>query len=646
MTPSYQRIRRAFACAFALMLVVPATSLAQRTGENAILEAEDAFGFSVGPETIGLYSSTSVRGFSPIKAGNVRVEGLYFHQLTGLSTRVRRSTNIRVGLASLGFPFPSPTGVVNYELRTPGDERFLSAFQSIDTDGTRALEIDAVFPLDGYSTSLGLALSALHTEFPNGSDREQYTGAFILKWQASDRARFVAFATRSDVDDDEIGPTYVPAGDYLPKTALRRQFTGPDWATYKSSAINAGLLGNAVLDDRWRLQAGAFYSGLDNHTNFTNLMLDVQPDGLARQLVVADPRTSLASASGEVRLTARGGDAASRHLLHFSGRARRSHLPYGGSDAFDLGETRVDRPSDVAKPSFRFVPHTESRVSQWALGVGYEAHWLEIGELNAGVQRSAYQKSVTEPGLPKAAAKSSELLYNAAVAVQIGPGLVAYASTARGLEENGVAPSTAANRNEVLPVLLTSQRDIGLRWEAAQGLRFLAGFFEIRKPSFTFDVDNIYKQLGLIRNRGVEFSVAVRGSPELRVIGGAVLLDARTTGDGVRLGRLGERPVGQTPITLNLNLDWRPPDVRDLSIDLSVTHTGRRMATANNRVELPARMRANVGARWRLNSFGKPITVRFLITNVTNDDGLELVGSNAYELSAPRAASVSLTADF
>src|SRR3546814_8839604 len=49
-----------------------------RSAENAVRQAEDAFGFSVGRESLGLYSSSNVRGFSPLDAGNVRIEGLYF----------------------------------------------------------------------------------------------------------------------------------------------------------------------------------------------------------------------------------------------------------------------------------------------------------------------------------------------------------------------------------------------------------------------------------------------------------------------------------------------------------------------------------------------------------------------------------------
>ena len=60
-----------------------------RSDENAIRTAEDAFGTSIGRETIGLYSSQNIRGFSPISAGNARIEGLYFDQIYRASCRSR-----------------------------------------------------------------------------------------------------------------------------------------------------------------------------------------------------------------------------------------------------------------------------------------------------------------------------------------------------------------------------------------------------------------------------------------------------------------------------------------------------------------------------------------------------------------------------
>lgn len=104
-----------------MLISTHALALAQgRSDENAVRQAQDAFRTSVGRETIGLYSASSVRGFSPVAAGNARIEGLYFDQVWTLTPRIRRAASIRVGLSAQGYPFPAPTGIVDYSFRKPG----------------------------------------------------------------------------------------------------------------------------------------------------------------------------------------------------------------------------------------------------------------------------------------------------------------------------------------------------------------------------------------------------------------------------------------------------------------------------------------------------------------------------------------------
>ena len=88
-------------------------AIAQRTGENAVTSADDAFGTSVGNETIGLYSTDEVRGFSPVAAGNIRIDGLYMGGIVIGNQRIQSGSTIRVGLSAQGYAFPAPTGIVD-----------------------------------------------------------------------------------------------------------------------------------------------------------------------------------------------------------------------------------------------------------------------------------------------------------------------------------------------------------------------------------------------------------------------------------------------------------------------------------------------------------------------------------------------------
>lgn len=65
--------------------------------DNALRAANDAFGTSIGRESIGLYSPQSVRGFSPYSAGNIRVEGLYIDAVALPNNKLVSGNSIRVG---------------------------------------------------------------------------------------------------------------------------------------------------------------------------------------------------------------------------------------------------------------------------------------------------------------------------------------------------------------------------------------------------------------------------------------------------------------------------------------------------------------------------------------------------------------------
>ncbi len=69
----------------AILLASAAPALAQRANENAVRSADDAFGTSVGNQQIGLYNVVDVRGFSPITAGNIRIEGFPSPNMVGLT---------------------------------------------------------------------------------------------------------------------------------------------------------------------------------------------------------------------------------------------------------------------------------------------------------------------------------------------------------------------------------------------------------------------------------------------------------------------------------------------------------------------------------------------------------------------------------
>jgi hypothetical protein len=104
-----------------LVLAPQKAAHAQHATDDPLATANDAFGLTLGLESIGLYGPGGIRGFNPQSAGNVRIDGLYFDQQGALSNRVVEGSTIRIGVSEIGYAFPAPTGIVDYDLRHPGN---------------------------------------------------------------------------------------------------------------------------------------------------------------------------------------------------------------------------------------------------------------------------------------------------------------------------------------------------------------------------------------------------------------------------------------------------------------------------------------------------------------------------------------------
>jgi iron complex outermembrane recepter protein len=614
-----------------------------RAGENAVRGAGDAFGTVIGREEIGLYSADDIRGFSPVAAGNVRIDGLYFDPVAFPSDRISGATSIRVGPSALGSPFPSPTGIVDIGLRLPDEDAAGSALVSADSFGGRQAELDIALPL-GERLSLGAGLTWGDGWFVNGTQNRTREAALIASWRPDDGVRLVPFISLTRVPRDDAGPAFLPAGDRLPPDPPRRRLIGPDWLQSRSTAVNAGAILDLALARGWDLKAGLFRSSLAFGQDFSNLLTDVQPDGSARQLVLADPRLLFLSTSGEVRLTRSINDGPRTHRLHIALRGRRAYRRFGGSDAIDLGPTSIGSIGTAPKPVFRFGPQEEDRVRQWTGAIGYEGDWAGVGALSMGVQRSDYAKRIGLPGL-ETATDASPWLGNVNAAVRLGQGTEAYGGIVTGIEESGIAPENAANRNEALPAIITRQLDAGLRQKLGP-VTLVGGLFQLSKPYFNLDPAGRFGPLGRVISRGLEASLSGPLSPSLSLVAGAVLSDPRVTGDAVASGLTGPRPVGAIRRRINLSADWRPPFAPGLSFDLGIFANSAVVATVNNAVWLPAQTFIDLGARYAFRLAGKHALLRAQIFNAGGVNGVSVDGPGSYRINDGRWAQLYLTIDF
>jgi iron complex outermembrane receptor protein len=623
-------------------------ALAQRASDNAVTAAEDAFGVSVGVESIGVYSPSQVRGFSPVTAGNVRIEGAYIDRQGSIATRLIAGSTIKVGLSAQGYSFPAPTGIVDYRLRTVGEKPLVSVVAGSFAYGAPSIEVDAQLPID---SQLGLAAGASYAqeEYYDGSDAHYARFALIPRWRPSDSVEVIPFWSMTLGMGEQAPPTIINAANFAPPRAPRRHYFGQTWTKKDTRSINAGTIVKARIGEHWAISGGAFRSVFVNEESFANLFVGTTRDGLTTEQVIADPGQRYASTSGELRLSRSFVDGARLHTIHASVRARRLKSRYGGSaPAIDLGPRRLGQVVPVDEPDdFAFGDVTRDSVRQMTYGLAWEGRWRNVGEASLGLQKTDYRKMIALPGgVPVTSTRDRPWLFNASAAAYLTARVSLYAGYTRGLEESGIAPNNAANRNEALPAIRTRQADAGLRWAINDRMKLVAGAFDIRKPYFNTDEANRFVILGDVRHRGLEFSLAGNPVDSVSLVAGAVLMRPRVTGEAVELGRVGEKPLNQPARILRGNVEYRPKFLPGLSFDAAVSNFGERAASRDNLVILPSYTLVDLGVRYRFEVGQSPTTLRLQVQNVGNTFHYDVDGSNTYGLTDRRRASIYLATDF
>ena len=211
------------------ILAIASPAVAQRTTSNAVTASDDAFGRAVGNDKIGIYSIESVRGFNPIEAGNVRIEGLYFDQQSTPSSRLVDSSAVRVGYAAKGYPFPAPTGIADLQIEKFEGKRVISLDVEAESYRNFSGSAQLKLPLVGETLGVSAGLGARFAQVRQGRDGHFLSAGINLDWKPYSGAEIVAFLSRLHISNMRTSPTFFPSGSFSPPHVNRRRFVGQPW---------------------------------------------------------------------------------------------------------------------------------------------------------------------------------------------------------------------------------------------------------------------------------------------------------------------------------------------------------------------------------------------------------------------------------
>lgn len=634
------------ACAVAALGVH--TAHAQRASENVVASAEDAFGTKVGNDNVGLYDPRSARGFDPQLAGNVRIEGLYFDQQANFGSRLTRSTTMRIGLSAQSYPFPAPTGIADITLVMPAQRTVIATNVEYQYPvGQRAVSLELSTPL--IAGKLGMVASFKgEKRFSDWrGDTRVGIGAVLFRWTPNDRFELIPFIYDNRAAHEETQPFILTGGTYLPPRVDRSVFFGQEWAERKSDDLDAGVLMRTTPFENWRLQAALFRSVQTRPENHVVFFRNTQPDGRANLEILAYPKHKAASTSGEVRASGVFTDGRLRHTIHLAVRGRDTERLFGGGDTENLGPARIGVYQPVAKPNYVFGTRDNDAVTQVSPGISYAGQWLGVGEFSVGLQKAFYHRAFGKLGAPAASTRSRPWLYNGTLALYPTKSLSVYGGYTRGMEEFGTAPETATNAGEPVPAAVTRQIDAGIRYRIAPGLSLVSGVFEVTKPYFDRNTALLFTDVGQLRHRGIEVSLAGKPRDDLTVVAGAVFLQARVSGLPVDQRLIGPVPPGTPPHIIRANLQYEIPGWRGLSVDAQVENNASQNANRLNTLRIPSSTVLSLGFRRPFKMREAEATFRFQVQNLFNSYAWTVDGaSGRFSPIPPRRLLARLAVDF
>lgn len=600
---------------------------AQRTDENALKSARDAFGTTIGTETIGLYSPSSARGFSPVRAGNLRLEGLYLDVRGGggggqvrLSARLLAQNTIHVGLSAQSYPFPSPSGIADYSIRIPGDQYAVSSVFRLVYPESEAVELDAQIPVT-ETFSLGVGLGAEHTANDFAVKFKSLDGALIGKWDINDSVQLMPFYSRTRSFDNLWGPFLFAAGSALPPKYDRNTSLTQDWAHLNNDDATFGAIAKSRWDG-WILNAGLFRS-VSKRLGEQSAQLqfrNIQPNGNAEVWAVriaSEGSLPNTSTSGEVRLARPFIEGPRQHTFYLNARGKQVENGFSGNITRRIGSGNILTPVKLPEPAFDAGIRGREYVKQYSGGVSYQVAWQNIGELSAGIQRTRYSRYTrfVDPTPPSTA---YQWLYNGTLAAYLSDRLVLYAGYTRGLEDSPRAPPIASNSGVTAAPTLSQQVDGGFRYTLLPGVTLVGGVFQVKKPFFELDKNNYFGRLGDVTHRGTEVSLSGSPLPGLNVVTGMIWIDPRLSGPLVDNGTLGKHPPETVPVTALFSAQYGPANWRGLSVDTRINYAGAYPADGLNTFDSPALTTVDLGMRYRFKAGRTPALIRAQVQNVFN----------------------------
>ncbi|ONG50292.1 TonB-dependent receptor [Pseudoroseomonas deserti] len=218
-----------------------------------------------------------------------------------------------------------------------------------------------------------------------------------------------------------------------------------------------------------------------------------------------------------------------------------------------------------------------------------------------------------------------------------------YANYAQGLTRGQIVGAGYRNFGEVLAPYKSEQYEAGVRVDWGRVITS-ASVFQITRPNSIRTPANDLAYDGEQRNRGLELSAYGEVLPGLRALASATFLKPELTSPATAAER-GNDAQGVPDRSFSGALDWDVPGVAGLAVNGRVIYTSGAYINTANTARFDSWTRVDIGARYRTEISGKPVTFRANLENLFGEEYWLTTGTYV-TVGSPRTVIVSAAFDF
>ncbi|MYM36072.1 TonB-dependent siderophore receptor [Duganella sp. FT94W] len=586
-----------------------------------------------------------------IQMRGLRLDDLNGYKVNGLAN-INRGTEMPLemfesvealkGLTGYMYGFGSPGGIVNYVSKRPTTDKSFSAALGYQEGGAVKEHIDMGGRL-GEEGDFGYRLNLLHED----GDVKQESGSvnrnaagLNLEWRINKDLALTydaIYQRRATVGGTDIiiAPAYkVPApldGDTrlnsvgagsdveytLATTGIEYRFA-PEWtanASYRTSdstrvykkdqyylTSNAGDYRDRVTSELHAYHFDQVQATVNGKLGAHEVVMGVMSQNLVSTSSVVTPKTNLGT-----------GNLSAPNIINAWG------VNYSGGTYKD----------ETTRQEAVFASDTVTISDNWSALAGLRyTQFTDQAYSTKGALTASYPADKTTPTVA--------LMYKPAADTTL------YVSYVEAMEQAANAPTSTVNANQTFAPIKSKQTEVGVKTERSWW-NATASLFRIERGAQYTNAANVYVMDGETRYQGMEFNTVVQAAKNLSIEGGIMLLDAKL--EDAAPGYSGKHAVGAPRRQASVQATWREV-LPGLALHVGSQYLGDLPMDAANVNTLPSYALFDAGFNYRHRYFGKMISVRANISNLSNRKYWTYYQENYLNLGAPRTASVNVRVDF